>query len=82
MRRYFTTIMPNYFQKNKIILAIEAIHSLHKKFNQRCAIAMYNILQQTLNNQMKDVLQHKKTYIKQQKLDPLEEQILLQYVLN
>ena len=37
--------MPNYSQKNNIILAIEAIHSLHKKFNQRHAVAMYNISQ-------------------------------------
>ena len=74
--------MPNYSQKDRIILAIEAIRSSHKKLNQRHAAAMYNIPQQTLNNQMKGVPRHKKTHIKQQKLDPLEEQMLLQYTLD
>ena len=63
-------------------MAIEAIHSLHKKFNQKHATAMYNIFQQILNNQMKNIFQHKKTHIKQQKLDPLKKQILLQYIFN
>ena len=74
--------MPNYSQENKIVLAIEAIHLSRNKFNQRCATAMYNIPQQTFNNQMKNVLQHKKTYIKQYKLNPIKKQILLQYAFN
>ena len=43
---------------------------------------MYNILQQMLNNQMKNVFQRKKTCIKQQKLDPLKKQMFFQYAFN
>ena len=43
---------------------------------------MYNILQQMFSNRMKDVPQHKKTHVKQQKLDSLKEQVLFQYTLD
>ena len=74
--------MPNYSQENKIVLAIEAIHLSRNKFNQRCATAMYNILQQTFNNQIKNVFQCKKTCVKQHKLNPIKKQVFFQYVFD
>ena len=42
--------MPNYSQKNKIILIIETFCAFQNKINQRYIIAMFNVLQQTFNN--------------------------------
>ena len=42
--------MPNYSQENKIISIIEIFRAFQNKINQRCAIAIFNVFQQTFND--------------------------------
>ena len=43
---------------------------------------MYNIPHRTLNDRIHDCPQREKTRVKQRKLDPLEEQTLVQYIIE
>ena len=74
--------MPIYTQEDKIILAIEAIRILRKKLSQRAATRMYDVPQRTLNNRINNRLRREKTRVKDRKLDSLEEQTLVRYIIE
>ena len=77
-----TIIMPIYTQEDKIILAIEAIRTSRKKLSQRAAARMYDVPQQTLNNRINNRPRREKTRVKDRKLDSLEEQTLVRYIIE
>ena len=74
--------MPNPFNKDEILLTIQAIQISHQKLSHWHAAAMYNISQNTFSDRMKGKTQCATTHIKQHKLDLLKKQILIQYILN
>ena len=74
--------MPIYTQEDKIILAIQAIRTSRKKLSIRVAARMYNISKSTLNARINNRLQREKTRVKQRKLDLLEEQTLIRYIIE
>ena len=74
--------MPIYTSEERIILAIEAIRTSQKKISQRNAVKMFNIPEAILRDRMKGRPQREKTRVKDRKLDPLEEQALIRYVLK
>ena len=77
-----TIIMPIYTQEDKIILAIEAICTSRKKLSQRVAARMYDISQRTFNNRINNCLRREKTRVKDRKLDSLEKQTLVRYIIE
>ena len=74
--------MPIYTQEDKIILAIEAIRTLRKKLSQRAAARMYDVSQRTFNDRINNCLRREKTRVKDRKLDSLEEQTLIRYIIE
>ena len=77
-----TIIMPIYTQEDKIILAIEAIRTLRKKLSQRAAARMYDVSQRTLNDRINNCPRREKTRVKDRKLDSLEKQTLVRYIIE
>ena len=74
--------MPTYTREDNIILAISKPYIYHEKLSLRAAAKMYNVPHQTLSDRMKGVPQREKTRVKQRKLDPLENQMLVQYAFD
>ena len=74
--------MPIYTQEDRIVLAIEAIRTSQKKPSQRAAARMFNIPQATLSYRINNRPQREKTRVKQRKLDSLEEQTLVRYIIE
>ena len=74
--------MPIYTQEDKIILAIETIRTSRKKLSQCAAARMYDVSQRTLNNRINNCLRREKTRVKDRKLDSLEEQTLVRYIIE
>ena len=77
-----TIIIPIYTQEDKIILVIEAIRTSRKKLSQRAAARMYDVSQRTLNDRINNCLRREKTRVKDRKLDSLEEQTLVRYIIE
>ena len=77
-----TIIMPIYTSEERIILAIEAIRTSQKKISQRNTAKMFNIPEAILRDRIKGRPQREKTRVKDRKLDLLEEQILIRYILK
>ena len=77
-----TIIIPIYTQEDKIILTIEAIRISRKKLSQRAAARMYDVSQRTLNNRINNCPRREKTRVKDRKLDSLEEQTLVRYIIE
>ena len=74
--------MPKSSNEDQTLLAIQAIQTSPKKLSQRRAAAMYGIPQRTLSDRMRGKAQRAITHIKQHKLNPSEEQVLIQYMLD
>ena len=74
--------MPIYTQEDKIILAIEAIRTLRKKLSQRAAVRIYDVPQRTLNDRINNRPRREKTRVKDRKLDSLEKQTLVRYIIE
>ena len=74
--------MPVYTQEEHIILAIKAIRTSQKKLSQQHTAKIYNILQSTLSDRFNNRPQRQQTRVQDYKLDPVEEQTLVQYIID
>ena len=74
--------MPIYTREERIILAIKAIRTSHKKLSQRAAARIYDIPQTSLNHRINNRSQREETRVKDRKLDPLEKRTLVQYIIE
>ena len=74
--------MPQSFQEDKILLAIQAIHTSTKKLSQRRAAEIFGVPRKTLSDRMKGISRRATIHTKQHKMDPVEEQVLVQYLLD
>ena len=77
-----TIIMPIYTQEDKIILTIETIRISRKKLSQRAVARIYDVFQRTFNNRINNRPRREKTRVKDRKLDLLEKQTLVRYIIK
>ena len=74
--------MSTYADEDRILLAIEAIESSEPKLSQRRAAKLYDVPQSTLNHRIRNRPRRETTRVNSHKLNLIEEQTLLQYILD